>query len=212
VHMKVFWMKSRKANVVWQSHSGLIFIWVWFRACRFFELLSTLLAMVWSGEHRALALWMMGQTHIQIQICLGHFHIYLIQLPWRWREEVCSPQNLGHTIITWCNNCQMTIIWPQWSCKYAKHTCGATKLLCHLMHVWKCTDHMPDKMYFQHTVNSVCQRYIQSLLQLSNSSRETKGTSVCQAHHANKSMDFTGEEYGNRIINEGLWAPRAPEL
>ena len=26
VHMKVFWMKSRKANVVWQSHSGLIFI------------------------------------------------------------------------------------------------------------------------------------------------------------------------------------------
>jgi len=25
VHMKVFWMKSRKANVVWQSHRGLIF-------------------------------------------------------------------------------------------------------------------------------------------------------------------------------------------
>jgi len=26
VHMKVFWMKSRKGNVVWQLQSGLIFI------------------------------------------------------------------------------------------------------------------------------------------------------------------------------------------
>jgi hypothetical protein len=26
VHMKVFWMNSRKVNVVWQSHSCLIFI------------------------------------------------------------------------------------------------------------------------------------------------------------------------------------------
>lgn len=121
-HMKVFWMKSRKANVVWQSHSGVIFIWVGFRACRFFVLLSTLLAMVWSGEYSALAPWMMGQTHIQIQICLGHFPIYLIQLPWRRREAICSSKNLGHTIISYCNNCQMTIIWPQWSCKYAKHT------------------------------------------------------------------------------------------
>jgi len=154
-HMKVFWMKSRKANVVWQSHSGVIFIWGGFRACRFFVLLSTLLAMVWSGEYSALAPWMMGQTHIQIQICLGHFPIYLIQLPWRWREAVCSSKNLGHTIISYCNNCK----WP--SCDLSGHVnmqnthiYGATKSLCHLMHVWKCTDHRPDKIHFQHTVNS----------------------------------------------------------
>jgi hypothetical protein len=91
VHMKVFWMKSRKANVVWQSQSGLIFICGGFRACRFFVLLSTLLAMVWSGQHGA-------NSHSDTDL-RGSLSCILYSVAMKM-EAVCSSKNLGHTIIT----------------------------------------------------------------------------------------------------------------
>jgi hypothetical protein len=94
------------------------------------------------------------------------------------------------------------------------HIYGATQSLCHLMYVWKCTDHRPDKLYFQQTVNSG--QYVSNtfnpFFNYPIAQERQKGHVCVKAHHANKSMDVTCEVYGNRIINEGLWAPRAPDL
>lgn len=74
--------------------------------------------------------------------------------------------------------------------------------------------HRSQAWYFQQTVNSG--QYVSDtfnpFFNYSIAQERQKGNLCAKAHHANKSMDVTREVYGNRIINEGLWVPRAPDL
>jgi hypothetical protein len=70
------------------------------------------------------------------------------------------------------------------------------------------------KLYFQQTVSSgqyASDTFNPFLTYLIPQERQ-QGHLCAKTHHAYKYMVVTCKVYGNRIINEGLWAPRAPDL